>query len=114
MNQTTKLTRKQAKPLLDATFPNYNGRKIALEFTDKVTFYDTNWGGSSRNYYHAVKADGSNSRLTVPAPWVNAIEGKTFDMTTGVLIVEHTIFCGQDCGITIYAHPQYAPRWLTA
>lgn len=109
-----KLTRKQAKPILEKSFPEYNGRTISLEFVDHVTFYDTNWGGGTRNKYHAVRADGRTSRLVVPAPWVNPVEGKTIDLPEGVLIVEHAIFCGHDCGITIYAHPMYAPKWLTA
>jgi hypothetical protein len=111
---TVKITRKQASPVLSKTFPEYRGRTIKVEFTDKVTFYDTNWGGGSRNFYHAVRADGRDSRLVVPAPWVNAIEGKSIELPADVLIVEHTIFCGQDCGITIYAHPTHAPKWLTA
>lgn len=114
MNPTVKITRKQAKPILDATFPEYTGRKITVEFAERVTFYDTNWGDGTRNFYHGLRADGSSKRLVVPAPWVNPVEGKTMELPADVLIVEHAIFCGRDCGITIFAHPTYAPKWLTA
>jgi len=112
--KTVKITRKQAEPVLKASFPEYRGRTIRVDFSGTVCFHDTNWGDGSRNYYHGVKADGTSKRMVVPAPWVNPVEGKTMLIPSDVLIVEHSIFCGHDCGITIYAHPQYAPKWLTA
>ena len=114
MNATVKLTRKQAKAIIEASFPNYTGRKITVEFTEKVTFSDTNWGGGSRNQYHAINANGRTARLHAPAPWVNPVEGKTIELPADVLIVKHSMFCGQDCGLRIYAHPVNAPKWLTA
>ncbi len=109
-----KLTRKQAKLILDKTFPEYPGRKIKVEFTTRVTFYDTNWGGGTRNWYHALRADGNNTRLMASAPWINPVEGKTIELPVDVIVVEHSVFCGHDTGITIYAHPSNAPKWLTA
>ena len=41
-----------------------------------------------------------------PAPWVNPIEGKRVEVPEGVAVVEHSIFCGKDCGITIYVNRQ--------
>ena len=114
MNQTLKLTTKQAKVIVKATFPQYTGRKFKIEFTDKITFYDTNWGGGSRNYYAAVSSDGKTIHLHVPAPWVNPVEGATLPMPEDALIVEHSIFCGQDMGIRIYAHPCHLPKWIEA
>lgn len=109
-----KITRKQAAEIIKATFPNYTGKKIRVEFTSKVTFYDTNWSGGTRNVYAAVKADGRTARVNVPAPWINAIEGKTFDLPADILVVEHSFFCGKDAGLTIYSNPVNAPKWLEA
>ena len=114
MNQTIKITRKQAEKILRATFPTYSGRKISLEFAQKVWFYDTNWGGGTRNQYAGIKADGTVAKLNVPAPWINPIEGTSWELPADVLIVEHSIFCGQDMGIRIYAHPSNLPKWLPA
>jgi len=114
MNQQIKITRKDAEPIIKATFPQYNGRKIKIEFTDKVTFYDTNWGGGTKNTYAAVKSNGQVGHFYAPAPWVNPVEGMTTDLPTDTLLVEHSIFCGKDCGITIYMHPANAPKWITA
>jgi len=102
------------KAILKATFPEYRGRTISVDFTPAITFHDTNWGGGSRNQYHAIGLNGESQRLSVNAPWANPVEGKRIDMPTTALIVKHSIFCGHDLGITIYAHPQNAPRWLPA
>ncbi len=110
--QSVKITRKQAQAILKATFPQYTGRKIRVTFTDQVTFSDTNWGGGTRNKYAAVRADGKSGIFNAPAPWVNPLEGRTVDLPVDVLLVEHSIFCGQDCGITIYANPAHLPKWL--
>lgn len=107
---TRSLTRKQAEKIIKASFPEYKGRKIQLELTDKVTFSDTNWGGGSRNRYAAIAHDGRTDRLDFSgiAPWRNPIEGRTIDLPPGVLIVEHTIFCGKDCGLRLYLNPASA------
>lgn len=51
MEESFKLSTKQASPIVKATFPEYKGRKFKLVFTDTVWFHDTNWGGGSRNKY---------------------------------------------------------------
>ena len=107
-----KINKSQVRPILEATFPEYRGRTFKVEFVPTITFYNTNWGGGSRNKYAAIGSDGRTARLSVPAPWVNPVEGKTIEIPTNVLVVKHTIFCGKDLGITIYAHPAHMPKWL--
>lgn len=110
-----KITRKQAAQILSATFPDYTGKKISVKFQEKLTFYDTNWSGGTRNKYAAYRLDIEKSAtFDAPAPWMNPTEGVTVQMPTNGIIVEHSHFCGKDCGITIYSHPQNAPKWLTA
>jgi len=105
MNQI-KVRKAQVKPLIKKTFPEYKGRTFKAEFTSKVTFYDTNWGGGTRNQYKAVRmGDGAVSALPVRSPWNNPVEGATIQLEPGIVIVKHTIFCGHDLGLTFYAHP---------
>lgn len=111
---TVKLTRKQAKPILEATFPEYRGRKIKVEFTDRVTFWDTNWGGGTRNYYKFVHVSGKVATLAPAAPWMNVVEGHMVLIPEDVLVVMHSIFCGKDVGVTVYCNPRNAPKWLEA
>ena len=114
MNQTMKLNKSQVRDILNATFPEYRGRKFKVEFAEIITFHNTNWGGGTKNTYVAVSSDGRAKRLGVQAPWINPVEGKTMELPFEVLVVMYTIFCGKDLGITIYAHPAHLPKWLPA
>ena len=114
MNHAYKLSKSQIRGILSATFPDYNGRKFSIEFTPKLTLYDTNWAGGTHNDYAFVRADGRQAMLDAPAPWVNPYEGQTFDIPADVIIVQHSYFCGADCGITLYANPVNMPKWITA
>lgn len=114
MNHRMKVKKAQVKDILAATFPEYRGRKFKVEFASTVTFHDTNWGGGTKNTYIAIGSNGRTARLSVPAPWANPVEGKTVEMPANALVVKHTIFCGKDLGITIYASPIHLPKWLTA
>lgn len=105
-DQTYPVKKAQIKPVLDVTFPEYKGRTFKVQFTDKVTFSDTNWGGGTRSFYKFVQMDtGKVAPLSVPAPWDNQYEGKTMDLPENIVVVEHIIFCGQDLGIRFYVHP---------
>ena len=66
-----KITKKQAAPVVNRTFPEYGGRKFKIEFVEKITVYDTNWDGGTCNKYAAINADGSASHFIAPAPWKN-------------------------------------------
>lgn len=115
MNETVlKVTRKQAASILAATFPEYRGRSIKVVFENTITFYDTNWGGGTRNVYKAIASDGRVAQLQVPAPWLNMVEGKSVEIPQNALVVEHSDFCGHDCGITIHAHTSHLPKWIEA
>ena len=81
-------------------------------FTETVTFSDVHWGGGTKNSYGFVRADGEMAFLPSSASWDCLWEGKRLPLPPEVLVVEHTVFCGQDLGIRIYAHPCWAPRLL--
>ena len=107
-----KVKRSEVRDIIDATFPEYRGRKIRVVFEDTMCFWDTNWGGGTRNVYKSLASDGRTASLNVPAPWVNVIEGQSTFIPRDALVVEHSIFCGKDAGITIHAHTSHAPAWL--
>lgn len=95
------------RKILSETFPDYSGRKFFLDDSGKVTFYDTNWGGGTRNYYTAIRLlDGKAEKLTDFAPWANPAEGATVEVPEGFAIVQRSIFQGIEGGITIHIHPQ--------
>ena len=111
---TVKISRKQAEPIIKRTFPSWRGRKVAVEITEQVYIYDTNWSGGTRNQYAALQSNNEFKTFEAPAPWNNRAEGSCVAMRPGMMIVCHTMFCGKDAGIRIYIHPVNAPKWLTA
>lgn len=107
------LLRKLAK----TAFPTWKGRKLYENTTGKVMFTDTNWGGGTRNYYVSLQlATGKARGLHVKAPWVNPVEGLTVPIPEGFVVAEHTIFCGKECGVTLYFPntPMLSPTSLPA
>jgi hypothetical protein len=111
MNQRFKLTKSQYHKLVAVCFPDYKGRKVTVEFTDKVHIHDTNWSGGTHSDWIVMR---TTDVRPIPefAPWANPVEGKVANITPEFLIVEHSYFCGKDMGIRIYAHPTYAPKLL--
>ena len=43
---------------------------------------------------------------------IGIVSEATVDLTEDIVIICHSIFCGKDSGITIYSHPNNAPKWL--
>jgi len=50
----------------------------------------------------------------MPAPWNNPVEGKEFEIPVGVVVVEHSMFCGKDMGLTFYIRAENASKLLPA
>ena len=107
-----KLKKEQVRKLLRESFPDYKGRKFYLEFKDRITVYNLNWSGGSKNEYAFFRADNKKAFVPARPPWDNPFEKQAFDLSPEVLVVEHCIFCGRDMGITVYAHPKLAARIL--
>ena len=113
MDKSLKLNTQQASPIVQATFPDYKGRKFSLEFTEKVWLHDLAWDGGSKNFYAGIKVDGTVRHLKISNPWTcGGLEGKDIPLTPDAILVEHCYFCGHDLGIRIYAHPSLAPKLL--
>lgn len=99
--------------IVKQVMPNYTGRKFFLNVADHITFSNTNWCEGTRTYYAAVQlreGGRAQSFAAMPAPWNNPIEGQTFAILPGVAVVTNSIFCGHDCGITVYVNPQTAEQ----
>ncbi len=92
---------------------DYNGKKFSIQFKDTLTFYDTNWGGGTKNTYIAIDLNNlASKKFNAPAPWVNPVEGKTIELPEQKAILCHSVFCGHDSGLTLYLHTSHMPKWL--
>ena len=93
----------KSREIAKRAFPDYKGRKFFEDWSGSVTFYDTNWGGGTRNYYTAIEL--MNGKATPGqdfAPWRNPVEGKTIEIPSRVVVVKRCIFQGVECGLTVY------------
>lgn len=99
---------KTIKAIGRAAFPDYTGRKFRVYSTGTVVFSDTNWGGGTRSYYTAVRlGDGKTEPMADYAPWANPVEGRSIFIPAGFAVVEHSYFCGRDCGLRIHLGIQH-------
>ena len=90
------------KHLAKIIYPDYTGRKFGISYEN--FYYPQNyWDGGSRVYCVAV--DFKGNRVIMPShesqvPY-NQQAHQSFRIPPGVGILEHRIFCGKDCGITL-------------
>lgn len=100
---------KALKELGRAVYPDYSGRKYAVEFKEAMSMYDTNWSGGTRNYYRAVMFDGSSFKVAnMPVgTWYNPndVENRPVAIPENGVVVEHSFFCGHDMGLRFYFNP---------
>lgn len=106
---TIKLRKADVASLVKATFPNYSGRTFTAEQAERVTFHDLNWGGGTRNQYVVVDMVGGRVADLRPLsrvhPAQQPMEGQVIELPAGVVVVEHSTFCGKDCGLRFYFNP---------
>ena len=104
--------------LVSRTFPGYRGRKFRLEAHDNPAFsmnLNSYWSGGSRDYFQLINL---STMQTLPIPQ----NGTMFDdndlrevpIPEGIAVVEHSIFCGKDCGITVHISAANAAKLLPA
>jgi hypothetical protein len=90
------------KRLLAATFPEYKGRKIKARLWTAPKRLENYWDGGSRSSYVAVRMnDGAISDFGTDNPSLRSAHDEV-DLPEGVILVEHSFFCGTDMGITVW------------
>jgi hypothetical protein len=96
----------------------YTGQKFKARVTESVTIpIDAGlWSGGSRDKYHAIDL-ATGRQVEMPgqreAPWGDRREYQV-TLEPGIAVVEHSIFCGKDMGLTFYMHPANAAALLPA
>lgn len=118
MTDTIHVERAAVAAIVAATFPGYAGKRFKIVARERVTISDLNWSGGTRSEYVAVTLDGRRlgdmSEFNAKAPWDNRAEGASTSIPAGACIVEHSIFCGRDMGLTIYVRPDAVAKYLPA
>jgi len=93
------------KTVCKTAFPNYNGRKLKINYNCKQINLRSYWDGGSKSTYVILRLD-DNKTLQAPVshPFFNkSITGvDNFVIPENYVVVQHSIFCGKDMGLTIH------------
>jgi hypothetical protein len=97
-------------------YPGYTGKKFQIKVLESTIDVRSYWDGGSRDYYTFVRLD---TMAVMPIPQQSAFDKQvvgadSVQLIPGMVCVKHSIFCGKDMGLTIYVHPDNAPRLLPA
>jgi hypothetical protein len=96
-------------------FNGYRGRKYKTEARTSVTIpMDAGlWSGGSRTEYFIVRMeDGALHRPPMQDRYMDGRKDIPVQLEPGFCVVVHSIFCGKDCGLTVYVHPDNLPKLL--
>jgi len=97
----------------------YSGKSFkAIVCTEMTIPADAGlWSGGSRDTFTVICAY-TGKTVNMPgqyaAPWDSSRREQKIAMVSGAIVVEHSIFCGKDLGLTFYVHPDNAAKLLPA
>lgn len=95
------------RKIISATFPEYKGKKIKIS-ADVPSRLDSYWSGGSRDFYGFYELSTSKTYdVDSNHPFFEANRPRSLEnLPPGIVLVKHSIFCGKDMGITIYANKE--------
>lgn len=95
----------------------YQGKQFkAVVCTEMTVPSDAGlWSGGSRETYRAINFS-TGETMPFPnqnsSPWDSARRDIHVKLEPNLAVIEHTIFCGKDLGLTFYVHPDNATKML--
>lgn len=103
------------KTILSKTYPEWKGRKV---FVLAATSYQMSnyWSEGSRNFvkaYSLTKGVAADPSGIAQTPFHASAHARV-EIPKDAVLVEHSIFCGKDTGVTIYVHPDNLVKFLPA
>ena len=95
---------------------DYTGRKFKVVVCEAVAIGSQQWDSGSRDTYTLVElATGRSHPFNDPRAWpLSMAELGSFAIPDGYVVRRHTIFQGQDMGLTFYCRPGAVQSWLPA
>lgn len=94
--------------LVKVAYPDYTGRKYQVQTATKYHLSNY-WSEGSINFAKLARYENGWKVLDAPESTkdpFNKVAHATIDIPKNGLVVEHSIFCGKDLGITVYIHPE--------
>jgi hypothetical protein len=95
----------------------YNGKKFKAVVTTQVTIpADAGlWSGGTRDTFqliHLETGTAVQASDNMSSPWNANRKDQQITLQSGFAVVEHSMFCGKDMGLTFYVHPDNAAALL--
>ena len=117
--KVTKASHGDAVRLMMLAFPSYRGRKFYIDVSESVYIRDF-WDGGSRDYARFLHIPSGQIVGSDAIPMsMRQKAGNWFGLPIAegtlrpdVALVEHSISCGKDCGLTLTLHPGDAATML--
>ena len=96
-------------------FPSYSGRKFqVLPFSGPKNIHSY-WDGGSRDSYVFVNLNtGKTMEVPENGTFYTAAIGELKELPENVVLVEHSIFCGKDAGVTVFVNKNNLTKMLPA
>lgn len=92
--------------LAKRAFPSYRGRKFRLETMKRPRRLASYWDGGSRDTFRAYRVE-QKTFFTPPTVYpFGGDNNPDFVPESGVILIEHSVFCGKDVGCTIYTYEE--------
>lgn len=102
------------KQIISVCFPNYTGHKV--KYCDIIPeSFDSYWSGGSKDTFAFYHLD-TKKLYIMPSnhPIFDKSPNTIKCLPPRVIIVQHSIFCGRDAGITIYSNAADITPFLPA
>ncbi len=95
----------RVKRIVNDCYPTYRGRKVRVSIGIPKNV-DSYWDGGSKDSYTFYQPSTRKTfHVHTNHPFFEANQPRTINAETvpeDVLLIEHSIFCGKDIGITIH------------
>lgn len=98
---------------------SYTGKKFKARVCETMTIPSDAglWSGGTRYTYQVIRlSDGAaiNPVEHNASPWNPSRKDVEVRLEPGIAVVNHSMFCGKDMGLTFYVHPDNAAKFLPA
>lgn len=104
---------KAIRAILSVCYPGWTGRKVSVRVATQYQMADY-WDGGSRSFVVGYELATGRKAETLGASQIpmNRLAHAVVSIPAGVALVEHSIFCGRDAGVTVVVRPEDAVRLL--
>jgi hypothetical protein len=111
---------KSVQKIILATFPSYKRHKACVQAAESVTLNDLNWSGGTRAEYRAYDIETGQFSYALPPmgseddprSWPDRLEGQSFLLPPGVIIVRGGSSGGKPAMLMLYVHPSNIDKLL--